>query len=239
MAVELDPQLMDILACPSRRPRAAAGRHPRRPRGGRPDLHRVRPRRSRWWTASRCCCSTRPSRRRRPARAAPDRARRHPARPTRGRWPPSTPAACCGRRPPRVRRSASAAQGAAEAGVGQPGRLPAAGAGAAAPAGRVRLGGRTAHRAARPGGPVPVVLADTTPSWIGPLDVVVAHTADAADVELADSVALAVRRGAEVVLSAPGRRTGRRRGGRAGSGWWSRGSRCRRASTCPARSPSG
>lgn len=51
--------------------------------------------------------------------------------------------------------------------------------------------------------PVPIVLADTTPSWIGPLDVVVAHTADGDDVELADAVARAVRRGAEVLLSAP------------------------------------
>lgn len=54
-----------------------------------------------------------------------------------------------------------------------------------------------------PAGPVPVVLADTAPSWIGPLDVVVAHTADAEDTELADSVGIAVRRGAEMVLSAP------------------------------------
>lgn len=51
--------------------------------------------------------------------------------------------------------------------------------------------------------PVPVVHADRIPGWIGPLDVVVAHTADAADPELAESVSVAVRRGAEVVLSAP------------------------------------
>lgn len=51
--------------------------------------------------------------------------------------------------------------------------------------------------------PVPVVLSDDAPSWIGPLDVVVAHTADAADAELADAVGRAVGRGAEVVLSAP------------------------------------
>jgi hypothetical protein len=51
--------------------------------------------------------------------------------------------------------------------------------------------------------PVPIVLADTTPSWIGPLDVVLAHTADQNDADLADGVARAVRRGAEVVLSAP------------------------------------
>jgi len=54
-----------------------------------------------------------------------------------------------------------------------------------------------------PSSPVPVVVVDTVPSWIGPLDVVIAHTADADDVELADGVAFAVRRGAEVVLSAP------------------------------------
>jgi hypothetical protein len=54
-----------------------------------------------------------------------------------------------------------------------------------------------------PSAPVPVVVTDSTPTWIGPLDVVVAHTADATDTELADSVLLAVRRGAEVVLSAP------------------------------------
>ncbi|GEL16951.1 SIS domain-containing protein [Pseudonocardia asaccharolytica] len=52
--------------------------------------------------------------------------------------------------------------------------------------------------------PVPVVVAETAPSWIGPLDVVVAHTADPTDSELADAVGRAVQRGAEVVLSAPG-----------------------------------
>jgi hypothetical protein len=51
--------------------------------------------------------------------------------------------------------------------------------------------------------PVPVVLADTAPSWVGPLDVMVAHTADPGDRELADSVHRAVVRGCEVVLSAP------------------------------------
>jgi hypothetical protein len=51
--------------------------------------------------------------------------------------------------------------------------------------------------------PVPVVLADTAPSWVGPLDVVVAHTADPGDRELADSVRRAAVRGCEVVLSAP------------------------------------
>lgn len=51
--------------------------------------------------------------------------------------------------------------------------------------------------------PVPVVQAERVPGWIGPLDVVVAHTADPADPELAESVATAVRRGAETVLSVP------------------------------------
>jgi Bacterial phospho-glucose isomerase C-terminal SIS domain len=54
-----------------------------------------------------------------------------------------------------------------------------------------------------PACPVPVVIAAETPSWIGPLDVLVAHTADPVDRELADSVGRAVRRGCEVVLSAP------------------------------------
>lgn len=51
--------------------------------------------------------------------------------------------------------------------------------------------------------PVPVVTVPGAPAWIGPLDVVVAHTADGADGELAEAVARAVGRGAEVVLSAP------------------------------------
>ncbi|MYW75627.1 hypothetical protein GTW08_26355, partial [Pseudonocardia sp. SID8383] len=51
--------------------------------------------------------------------------------------------------------------------------------------------------------PVPVVAAERMPGWIGPLDVVVAHSADPTDPELAESVAVAVHRGAEVVLSAP------------------------------------
>jgi hypothetical protein len=55
-----------------------------------------------------------------------------------------------------------------------------------------------------PACPVPVVTAETVPSWVGPLDVVVAHTDDPTDADLADAVGRAVRRGAEVVLSAPG-----------------------------------
>jgi Bacterial phospho-glucose isomerase C-terminal SIS domain len=54
-----------------------------------------------------------------------------------------------------------------------------------------------------PACPVPVVRADEVPYWVGPLDVVWAHTAQATDGELAEGVARAVRRGAEVVLSAP------------------------------------
>jgi hypothetical protein len=54
-----------------------------------------------------------------------------------------------------------------------------------------------------PAAAVPVVVADTVPGWIGPLDVVVAHTADGEDAELAAGLARAVARGAEVVLSAP------------------------------------
>ncbi|GAY09965.1 hypothetical protein [Pseudonocardia sp. N23] len=55
-----------------------------------------------------------------------------------------------------------------------------------------------------PACPVPVVVADTVPMWTGPLDVVVVHTDDATDAELADSIGSAVRRGSDVVLSAPG-----------------------------------
>lgn len=51
--------------------------------------------------------------------------------------------------------------------------------------------------------PVPIVCADSAPPWLGPLDVVVAHTDDAGDTELAESVARASRYGAGVVLTAP------------------------------------
>ena len=54
-----------------------------------------------------------------------------------------------------------------------------------------------------PVSPIPVLTSETVPGWIGPLDVVVAHTADRDDIELAESVQLAVGRGSEVVLSAP------------------------------------
>jgi Bacterial phospho-glucose isomerase C-terminal SIS domain len=51
--------------------------------------------------------------------------------------------------------------------------------------------------------PVPVLARDFTPPWVGPLDVLVGHTDDAGDRVLADSVDLATRRGAQVVLTAP------------------------------------
>ncbi|TWF92782.1 SIS domain-containing protein [Saccharopolyspora dendranthemae] len=51
--------------------------------------------------------------------------------------------------------------------------------------------------------PVPVVISDELPSWVGPLDVVFAHTDDVGDVTLAESVATACRRGASVVLAVP------------------------------------
>ena len=51
--------------------------------------------------------------------------------------------------------------------------------------------------------PVPVVVAEDVPGWIGALDVVVGHTAVDTDAEMAASVELATRRGAEVVLAAP------------------------------------
>ena len=51
--------------------------------------------------------------------------------------------------------------------------------------------------------PVPVVLTDTAPPWLGPLDVLVAHTDDPGDLELAASIDRAGRYGASVVLTAP------------------------------------
>jgi hypothetical protein len=55
----------------------------------------------------------------------------------------------------------------------------------------------------QPSCPVPLVLTDAVPSWIGPLDVVIGHTDDPGDVVLAESVDRAGRRGASVVLTAP------------------------------------
>jgi hypothetical protein len=54
-----------------------------------------------------------------------------------------------------------------------------------------------------PGCPVPVVAVDSTPPWIGPLDVLVGYSADENDRPLADSIDLATRRGAQVVVTAP------------------------------------
>ncbi|WP_328796118.1 hypothetical protein [Halosaccharopolyspora lacisalsi] len=54
-----------------------------------------------------------------------------------------------------------------------------------------------------PSCPMPVVVVDTMPSWIGPLDVVLAHSDDPADPVMAESVALASRRGAALVLTLP------------------------------------
>ncbi|KAA2260938.1 hypothetical protein F0L68_19240 [Solihabitans fulvus] len=54
-----------------------------------------------------------------------------------------------------------------------------------------------------PSCPVPVVVADSVPTWVGALDVVVAHTDDSNDVVLAETVDRAARRGAQILLTAP------------------------------------
>ncbi len=54
-----------------------------------------------------------------------------------------------------------------------------------------------------PACPVPLVLAEEVPGWVGPLDVVLAHTDDPGDVPLAESVHRAGRFGAHVLLTAP------------------------------------
>lgn len=54
-----------------------------------------------------------------------------------------------------------------------------------------------------PGCPVPVVLSDEVPPWVGALDVVLAHTEDPGDRVLAESIDRAVRRGARTLLTAP------------------------------------
>ncbi|RRO12735.1 hypothetical protein EIL87_23850 [Saccharopolyspora rhizosphaerae] len=51
--------------------------------------------------------------------------------------------------------------------------------------------------------PVPVVISDELPTWVGALDAVFAHTDDVGDVTLAEGVATACRRGASVVLAVP------------------------------------
>jgi len=54
-----------------------------------------------------------------------------------------------------------------------------------------------------PSCPVPVVTTRSVPMWVGALDVVLAHTADPGDRELAEGLDRAARRGAQVVLTAP------------------------------------
>lgn len=51
--------------------------------------------------------------------------------------------------------------------------------------------------------PVPVVVAETVPGWVGALDVVLAHTDDPYDADLAAALERAARYGATVVLSGP------------------------------------
>jgi hypothetical protein len=51
--------------------------------------------------------------------------------------------------------------------------------------------------------PVPVVTARSVPVWVGALDIVLANTTDPGDRELAEGLDRAVRRGAQVVLTAP------------------------------------
>ncbi|MDQ3886382.1 MAG: hypothetical protein M3308_05060 [Actinomycetota bacterium] len=54
-----------------------------------------------------------------------------------------------------------------------------------------------------PSCPVPLVACEAVPSWVGALDVVLAHTTDPEDRLLAVGVDRALRRGGQVVLTAP------------------------------------
>ncbi len=54
-----------------------------------------------------------------------------------------------------------------------------------------------------PSCPVPVVTTRSVPLWVGALDIVLANTTDPGDQELAEGIDRAVRRGAQVVLTAP------------------------------------
>jgi len=54
-----------------------------------------------------------------------------------------------------------------------------------------------------PSCPVPVVMTRSVPMWVGALDIVLANTTDPGDRELAEGIDRAVRRGAQVVLTAP------------------------------------
>ncbi len=51
--------------------------------------------------------------------------------------------------------------------------------------------------------PVPVVVTRSVPLWAGALDIVLANTTDPGDQELAEGIDRALRRGAQVVLTAP------------------------------------
>jgi len=71
---------------------------------------------------------------------------------------------------------------------------------------RPGLGPSVSHLIAallQPSCAVPLVVCDQVPNWVGPLDVVLAHTDDPGDVVLAESIHRASRFGANVVLTAP------------------------------------
>ncbi|MGH3824862.1 MAG: SIS domain-containing protein [Pseudonocardiaceae bacterium] len=54
-----------------------------------------------------------------------------------------------------------------------------------------------------PSCPVPVATTRSVPMWVGALDIVLANTTDPGDRELAEDIDRALRRGAQVVLTAP------------------------------------
>lgn len=54
-----------------------------------------------------------------------------------------------------------------------------------------------------PSCPVPVVTTRSVPMWVGALDIVLANTTNPGDRELAEGIDRALRRGAQVVLTAP------------------------------------
>jgi hypothetical protein len=54
-----------------------------------------------------------------------------------------------------------------------------------------------------PGCPLPIVITDEVPGWVGPLDIVITHTEDPGDRVLAESIGRATRYGATTVLTAP------------------------------------
>jgi hypothetical protein len=54
-----------------------------------------------------------------------------------------------------------------------------------------------------PACPVPIVITDEVPQWVGPLDVVITHTEDPGDRVLAESIGRSTRYGATTVLTAP------------------------------------